>query len=115
MQSIARARVATSAFPADFVEVTPTQDDGSARYRDPVTRQVVRRDGSYGDPIRIGPNPSKHDCWLGDLVGVRAFDRPAVELETAGRLYEATWTVDEDRRVIAEGKLTPAVSFVDVV
>ena len=114
MQSIARARVARDAFPPDFIEITPALDDGTGRYRDPTSppgaARFIRRETTYGQPIRVGPG-EEHDCWIGDIVGVVLIDRPTVVLETTARIWQVTYTSDEDGRYVAEVKLTPTLSY----
>jgi hypothetical protein len=64
---------------------------------------------AFGQPPKIGPR----DLWVGDLCGVRAYDRPTVEFEGAGRIFEVTLTGDEDGKVVPQLKTTPSTIAVE--
>lgn len=117
LEQIATEQCAARAFPENVFQVTPAMSDGTGRARDtdPSSQTfgtIQRMDGRFAVPPRFGPGP-QHDYWLGDFIAVKAVDRPVVELEETGRVYEAVLTEDADGAVLTEIKVTP--STIDVV
>jgi hypothetical protein len=110
LRQLAQDDCAAHAFPPDGFTITPALDDGTGRVLDRETGQVTRLDGRFAQPPKIGPK----DLWVGDTVGVRAFDRPTVEFEGAGRIYEITLTGDADGAVIPTLSTTPQTILVAV-
>jgi hypothetical protein len=110
LEALAKDQCSAHAFPPDGFEITPALDDGTGRIRNPQTGEIRRLDGRFAQPPQIGPSK----LWVGDTVGVRAYDRPAVQFEGAGRIYEITLTGDADGAVIPQLKATPLTTFVAV-
>lgn len=110
LQALARDECSSHAFPIDSFEITPALDDGTGRLRDRETGAITRLDGRYGKPPKISPS----GLWVGDTVGVRAYDRPTVEFEGSGRIYEITLSLDSDGATVPEIKATPSTIDVPV-